>query len=109
MAKKPPITFSDIFAIKFVHIKITNWPDKKKAILKNMGEVIHEDIPKGEFLETNFAEYSKEGDKMNVTSILEEELSEFMIQTGGVVSVNGSWIERITKGMHHNIHNHGAT
>ena len=46
---------------------------------------------------------------MNVTSILEEELSEFMIQTGGVVSVNGSWIERSTKGMHHNIHNHGAT
>ena len=109
MAKKPPITFSDIFAIKFVHIKVTNWNEKKKSILKNMGEVIHEDIPRGEFLETNFAEYSKEGDKMNVTSILEEELSEFMIQTGGIVSVDGSWIERSTKGMHHNIHNHGAT
>ena len=46
---------------------------------------------------------------MNVTSILEDELSEFMIQVGGVVTVNGAWIERSTKGMHHNIHNHGAT
>ena len=109
MAKKPPITFSDTFAIKFAHIKVSNWKEKKKAILSNMGKVIHEDIPKGEFLETNFAEYSKEGDKMNVTSILEEELSEFMIQVGGVVTINGSWIERSTKGMHHNIHNHGAT
>ena len=80
MAKNPPITFSDIFAIKFAHIKVNNWKEKKKAILSNMGKVIHEDTPKGEFLETNFAEYSKEGDKMNVTSILEEELSEFMIQ-----------------------------
>ena len=108
MAKNPPITFSDIFAIKFAHIKVNNWKEKKKAILSNMGKVIHEDIPRGEFLETNFAEYSKEGDKMNVTSILEEELSEFMIQVGGVVTVNGSWIERSIKGMHHNIHNHGA-
>ena len=108
MAKKPPITFSDTFALKFAHIKVSNWEEKKKAILSNMGKVIHEDIPRGEFLETNFAEYSKEGDKMNVTSILEDELSEFMIQVGGVVTVNGSWIERSTKGMSHSIHNHGA-
>ena len=71
MAKNPPITFSDVFAIKFAHIKVNNWKEKKKAILSNMGKVIYEDIPRGEFLETNFAEYSKEDDKMNVTSILE--------------------------------------
>ena len=55
MAKNPPITFSDIFAIKFAHIKVNNWKEKKKAILSNMGKVIHEDTPKGELLETNFA------------------------------------------------------
>ena len=32
MAKKPPITFSDIFALKFAHIKVSNWEEKKKAI-----------------------------------------------------------------------------
>ena len=110
MAKKPPITFSDVFAIKFAHIKVKNWEEKKKLILANMHDVVREDIPRGEFLETNFHELKKgkDTDPMNVTSILEEELSEFMLQIGGVVQVNMSWIERSTKGMFHSIHNHGA-
>ena len=111
MAKNPPITFSDVFALKFAHIKVKNWEEKKKLILANMSEVKREDIPRGEFLETNYHELKKgsDSDPMNVTSILEEELGEFMLQIGGVVQVNMSWIERSTKGMHHNIHNHGST
>ena len=110
MAKNPPITFSDVFALKFAHIKVKNWEEKKKLILANMSDVVREDIPRGEFLETNFHELrkGKDTDPMNVTSILEEELSEFMLQIGGVVQVNMSWIERSTKGMSHSIHNHGA-
>ena len=110
MAKNPPITFSDVFAIKFAHIQVKNWEEKKKLILANMSKVKREDIPRGEFLETNYHEFKKgdDLDPMNVTSILEEELSEFMIQVGGLVQVNLSWIERSTKGMSHSIHNHGA-
>ena len=110
MAKNPPITFSDVFALKFARIEVKNWEEKKKLILANMSDVVREDIPRGEFLETNFHELKKgkDTDPMNVTSILEEELSEFMLQIGGVVQVNMSWIERSTKGMSHSIHNHGA-
>ena len=110
MAKNPPITFSDVFALKFAHIKVKNWEEKKKLILANMSKVKREDIPRGEFLETNYHEFKKgdDLDPMNVTSILEEELGEFMLQIGGVVQVNMSWIERSTKGMSHSIHNHGA-
>ena len=108
MAKNPPITFSDVFAIKFAHIKVNNWKEKKKLILAKMGNVTREDIPRGEFLETNYHSLRREGpDEMNVTTILEEELTEFMIQVGGVVKVNTSWIERSTKGMSHSVHNHG--
>ncbi len=59
MAKNPPITFSDVFAIKFAHIKVKNWEEKKKLILANMRDVTREDIPRGEFLETNFHELKK--------------------------------------------------
>ena len=31
MAKKPPITFSDIFALKFAHLKVDNWEEKKEG------------------------------------------------------------------------------
>ena len=83
VAKNPPITFSDVFAIKFAHIKVKNWKEKKKLILAHMSKVKREDIPRGEFLETNYHEFKKgdDLDPMNVTSILEEELSEFMILT----------------------------
>ena len=110
MAKNPLITFSDVYAIKFAHIKVSNWEKKKKLILANMSQVEREDIPRGEFLETNYHKLrkGKDSDPMNVTSILEEELSEFMIQVGGIVTVNMSWIERSTKGMSHSVHNHGA-
>ena len=108
MAKNPPITFSDVFAIKFAHIKVNNWKEKKKLILANMSNVTREDIPRGEFLETNYHTLRREGpDEMNVTTILEEELTEFMLQVGGVVRVNTSWIERSTRGMSHSVHNHG--
>ena len=100
--------FSDVFAIKFAQIKVSNWEKKKDIILKNAGELIYEDHPKGEFLETNFAEAISSADKMNVRDILAEELNEFMIGCGGRVTLNGSWVERSTKGMFHSIHNHGA-
>ena len=72
MAKNPLITFSDVYAIKFAHIKVSNWEKKKKLILKNMSQVEREDIPRGEFLETNYHKFrkGKDSDPMNVTSIL---------------------------------------
>ena len=100
--------FNDVFAIKFARIKVNNWEKKKGIILKNAGELIYENHPKGEFLETNFAEAKSCVDRMNVTEKLEEELGEFMIGCGGRVLLNGSWLERSTKGMSHSIHNHGA-
>ena len=52
-----------------------------------MNNVTREDIPRGEFLETNYHSLRRRDSvEMNVTSILEEELSEFMLQIGGVVS-----------------------
>jgi len=100
--------FDDIFAIKFARIRVSDWEKKKNKILKNAGELIHEKHPKGEFLETNFAEAKRWDDRMNVMEILDDELSEFMIGCGGRVLLNGSWLERSTKGMSHSIHNHGA-
>ena len=49
MAKNPPITFSDVFAIKFAHIKVKNWKEKKKLILANMSEVKREIYQKESF------------------------------------------------------------
>ena len=107
IAKKPSVNLIDIFPIKIVHIKVNNWEEKKKKILSNMGDL--KTIPKGEFVESNFFECLKEEGKdlMDVRSILKEELTEFM-QLAGKAAVYGSWIERSTKGMFHDIHNHGS-
>jgi len=102
------IMFDDIFTIKFARIKVSDWERKKNEILKNAGELIYEKHPKGEFLETNFSEYKDEPDRMNVRELLEDELSDFMLTSGARVLVNGSWLERSTKGMSHSVHNHGA-
>ena len=58
IAKKPSVNLIDIFPIKFVHIKVNNWEEKKKKILSNMGDL--KTIPKGEFVESNFFECLKE-------------------------------------------------
>ena len=102
------MNFDNIFNIPLIHTQVNNWIPKKKQLLEQCGEL---KISGKEFVETNFhsnLENKKlSRDVMNVEKILKEELTIFEYNIGYKIDVNGSWIERSTKGMYHELHNHG--
>jgi hypothetical protein len=101
-----------MFAIPLYITNVYNWKTKKDKLLGSFNNLqyITQEQKTNEYIETNF--YHSDGmkeDRLNITDILSEELSEFCSNMGfREFRVRKSWVERQQQNMYHMVHNHGA-
>lgn len=93
-----------IFQVPVITIRVSEWSEKKELLIEKSKEVnLSHDFDK--FVKTSYN--LTVGDEMNVQNILSEELKVIEENIEGNVAVTQSWVERASKGMWHEIHNHG--
>lgn len=93
-----------IFQVPVITIRVSDW-DKKKKLLINKSKKLNLSHDFDRFVKTSYN--LSVGDDMDVKNILSEELSVIEEKIEGTVDVISSWVEKASKGMWHEIHNHG--
>ena len=109
MTKTPESFYYNIFAIPFLHIKVSDWEQKKETLLNLCSKetLTFEKVStvKNSFDldETNSHELSK-----SIEEVLKDELEVFRNTFGIKQSeIIQSWFQVEDRGMYHPIHNHG--
>jgi len=98
-----------IFSVPLFHYEVRDWEDKKKKLKDLYNRVsVNKDLSY-----TVLTDYFRENKEENhyweeIVDILKEDLGLFSQETNMSYGPNGHWFELSKKGMHHEIHNHGA-
>ncbi len=100
------------FNIPFYQIKVKNWEDKKKKLLNVYSKIENKLITDDpvSFVYSDFRNQDYYNHYFNeITDILNDELTEFSIQSNLEEEVNITcWFQKYTQGCFHAPHTHGA-
>lgn len=95
-----------MFSVPIFNIVVEGWEEKKEALM-NIFERNKNYLKLSDNNTVVTDYYSRNNYTDEVSEILKNEISEFLMMTGHHLKLMNCWFEESTKNMYHVIHNHG--